>query len=107
FGYNLLARILPPFTRMAIEGESRELMSWARGMAIAGVALSALAGVLGWALGPWVISVAFGPEFAASRSAAALVAAGVVLAGAGLFVGQILVAEAQTGRLATAWFVGL
>lgn len=107
FGYNLLARILPPFTKLAVEGEDRELTSWARGVALAGIAISAIAGLLGWVLGPWVVRIAFGPEFAVGPGATALIAAGVVLAGAGLFVGQILVAGGHTVRLALAWFVGL
>jgi lipopolysaccharide/colanic/teichoic acid biosynthesis glycosyltransferase len=107
FGYNLLARVLPPFTRMAMAGETKELVSWARGLAFAGAALSVVAGALGWWLGPWVVRVAFGEDFIAGNLETALIAAGVVFAGAGLFVGQILVAGARTGRLAFAWFAGL
>jgi lipopolysaccharide/colanic/teichoic acid biosynthesis glycosyltransferase len=107
FGYNLLARVLPPFTRMAIAGETKELVSWARGLAFAGAALSVVAGALGWWLGPWVVRVAFGEDFIAGNLETSLIAAGVVFAGAGLFVGQILVAGARTGRLAFAWFAGL
>jgi lipopolysaccharide/colanic/teichoic acid biosynthesis glycosyltransferase len=76
-------------------------------MALAGMALSVVAGLLGWLLGPWVVRVAFGSEFVATNATTAVIAAGVVLAGAGLFVGQILVAEARTGRLAVAWLAGL
>jgi lipopolysaccharide/colanic/teichoic acid biosynthesis glycosyltransferase/O-antigen/teichoic acid export membrane protein len=107
FGYNLLARVLGPFTRMALRGERRELSSWARGMALSGLALAGLATLAGWLAGPWVVRVAFGPEFVVDGTTTALIAAGVVLAGAGLFVGQILVAEARTGRLAMAWSAGL
>jgi len=107
FGYNLLARVLPPFTRMAVEGQKREMMSWARGMAIAGSGLAAVGALLGYWLGPWAVRLAFGPEFIVDSSTAALIAGGVVLAGAGLFVGQILVADARTDRLAIAWAGGL
>lgn len=107
FGYNLLARVLPPFTEMAARGERQELRSWARGMALAAAGLAVLAGLLGFALGDWLVGVAFGAEFSPGRFAAAFVAAGVVLAGASLFVGQILVARNQSLHLVQAWLVGL
>lgn len=107
FGYNLLARVLPPFTEMAARGERRELKSWARGMALAAAGLSVVAGVAGWLVGDWLVEVAFGQEFSPGRFAAAFVAAGVVLAGASLFVGQILVARNQSLHLVQAWLVGL
>ncbi|HEU4318657.1 MAG TPA: sugar transferase [Acidimicrobiia bacterium] len=107
FGYNLLARVLPPFTEMAARGEREELRSWARGMAWAAVGLSVVAGLLGWFLGPWVIEAAFGSEFVPTSFAACVIAVGVVLAGAGLFVGQILVARNQPARLGIAWLSGV
>lgn len=106
FGYNLLARVLPPFTEMAARGEREELRAWARGMAWAALGLSGVAALAGWALGPWVTSV-FGEGFAATRLDSAVIAVGVVFAGAGLFVGQILVARGRSGTLAVAWLGGL
>ncbi len=107
FGYNLLARVLPPFTEMAARGYRDELRAWARGMAWASLALAAIASVLGWYLGPWVVQVAFGAGFVPSRLAAAAISFGVVFAGGGLFVGQILVARGEPARLAVAWLGGL
>jgi lipopolysaccharide/colanic/teichoic acid biosynthesis glycosyltransferase len=107
FGYNLLARVLPPFTEMAARGERDELRAWARGMAWAAAGLSLVAGTLGWFVGPWVIEIAFGNDFRPDPLAAAIVAIGVVLAGAGLFVGQILVARNQPARLGIAWLTGV
>ena len=107
FGYNLLARVLPPFTEMAARGERQELRSWARGMALASVGLALVAALLGWFLGPWVVDVAFGSDFVPSRLGAATISFGVVFAGGGLFVGQILVARGQSLRLAIAWLSGL
>lgn len=106
-GYNLIARVLPPFTEMAARGERRELRAWARGMGIAGVVLAALAAVLGAIVGPWLVAVAFGSDFRPDAAPAAMAAAGVVLAGSGLFVGQILVARSQPVRLAMAWIVAV
>ncbi len=107
FGYNLLARVLPPFTEMAARGYRDELRAWARGMAWASLTLAAVATVLGWYLGPWVVEVAFGAEFAPSPLASAAISFGVVFAGGGLFVGQILVARGEPARLAIAWLGGL
>jgi lipopolysaccharide/colanic/teichoic acid biosynthesis glycosyltransferase len=107
FGYNLLARVLPPFTEMAARGERDELRSWARGMAWAGAGLGIIGGLMGWLLGPWVVELAYGEGFEVERLDAAVISLGVVFAGAGLFVGQILVARGQPARLGMAWLAGL
>jgi len=62
---------------------------------------------LGWFLGPWVVDIAFGSDFVPTRLAAAAISFGVVFAGGGLFVGQILVARGEPARLAVAWISGL
>lgn len=107
FGYNLIARVLPTFTGMAARGEREELEAWARGLAWAAAALGGLAAVLGWLLGPAAVRLAFGPSFSMAAADAALISAGVVFAGAGLFVGQILVAWGRTAGLAVAWIMGV
>jgi lipopolysaccharide/colanic/teichoic acid biosynthesis glycosyltransferase len=106
-GYNLIARVLPPFTEMAARGERRELRSWARGMGVAGAALAFVGAALGAVLGPPMVAVAFGDGFRPSATVAALAAAGVVLASAGLFIGQILVARGRAVRLAVAWAIAV
>ncbi len=107
FGYNLLARILPPFTEMAARGARQELRAWGRGIGIAAALLAGAGSIVGWLIGPWLVGLFFGGDFRPSSWVAALVAAGVVFAGAGLFVGQILVARGQPYRLAAAWLVGI
>lgn len=107
FGYNLLARVLPPFTEMAARGERRELRAWGRGLGIAAVLLASAGAFVGWVVGPSLVGFAFGSSFRPDGWVAAYVAAGVVLAGAGLFVGQILVARGEPMRLAAAWVAGL
>jgi lipopolysaccharide/colanic/teichoic acid biosynthesis glycosyltransferase len=107
FGYNLLARVLPPFTEMAARGAREELRSWARGIAWAGVGLGVVAGALGWLVGPWVIGLAFGEGFVTTRLDAAVISLGVIFAGVGLFVGQILVARGDSTRLGIAWLGGV
>lgn len=106
-GYNLVARILPSFTEMAVRGERKELRSWARGIAVASALLAGVGGLLGAILGPILVGVAFGSGFAPTPFVAAVAGFGVVLAGGGLFIGQILVAKGQSFRLAAAWFVAL
>lgn len=107
FGYNLLARILPPFTEMAARGERAELRAWGRGLAIAAAALAVVGAAVGWMVGPPLVAAAFGTSFRPGAGVAATVAAGVVLAGAALFVGQVLVARGQAMRLAVAWIGGV
>lgn len=106
-GYNLIARVLPSFTEMAVRGERRELRSWARGIAIASVVLSFVGAAIGALLGPFLVGLAFGADFAPTAFVAAVSGAGVVLAGGGLFIGQILVAKGQSVRLGIAWLVAL
>jgi len=107
FGYNLIARVLPPFTEMAARQQRQELAAWARGIAAAGAGLSTLGFLMGYFFGPWVVAAAFGSDFRPEPGPAALIAGGVVLAGAGLFVAQVLVAQGKPAALGTAWVVGL
>lgn len=102
-GYNLVARVLPSFTEMAVRGERLELRSWARGIGIASALLAFVGGLLGALVGPLLVGLAFGSNFAPTPFVAAVAGAGVVLAGGGLFIGQILVAKGQSMRLAVAW----
>ncbi len=106
-GYNLIARILPSFTSMAAEGERRELRAWARGIGGASLLLSVAGAFAGLLLGPLIVGFTMGSGFAPSSGVAAMAGASVVLAGGGLFIGQILVAKAQPVRLAAAWIAGL
>ncbi|VAW08918.1 hypothetical protein MNBD_ACTINO01-2215, partial [hydrothermal vent metagenome] len=106
-GYNLIARILPPFTEMAVQGRRKELRAWARGIGVASGVLSVFGGFAGALLGPFLVSVAFGEGFAPTPFVAAVAGAGVVLAGGGLFIGQILVARGQSMRLLIAWILAV
>ena len=106
-GYNLIARILPPFTEMAVRGERRELRAWARGIAIASFVLAGFGALAGAVLGPFLVSVAFGSGFEPEPIVAALAGAGVVIASGGLFIGQILVARGKSFRLGVAWVVAV
>ena len=107
FGYNLLARVLPPFTEMAAKNQTSELTAWARGIALTSLGMSAVAFALGWLAGPETVRLAFGEGYEMTRMSTALIAAGVIFSGSGMFVGQILVARGDSVRLAAAWILGL
>jgi len=107
FGYNLLARVLRPFTTMASEGKFDSLRRWAEALVVGGSLLAAVSGVLGAILGPTIVEIAFGSDFRPTAAFAGLVAAGVVVAGTAMFIGQVLVARGETVRLALSWIVAL
>jgi O-antigen/teichoic acid export membrane protein len=105
--YNLIARVLPDFTVMAAAGEDHRLNSWAERIGLAGVAVAALFGFSGYLLGPRVVELLYGAEFAPASTVAGVAAAAVGLALASLFLNQIYVARGETGRLAVIWVTAL
>jgi lipopolysaccharide/colanic/teichoic acid biosynthesis glycosyltransferase len=106
-GYNLVARLLPPLTAAAAAGQTDRLVWWGRRFAFVAVALAAMAAVGAAWLGPGVVALVFGEGFRPDGVMAALVAAGVMLAGGALFAGQIHVARGDAGRLADAWLLAV
>ncbi len=107
FGYNLIARVLPPFTAMAERGEDAQLNRWVGRLLTSGIVLAIPAAFLGFWLGPPLVEALFGAGFRPDPAFAALASAGVTLAGASLFLGQVLVARGHTGKLALSWTMGL
>ncbi len=105
--YNLLARVLPDFTEMARSGANDRLDRWAILLGVGGAVLAVVFAVSAAILGPWVIEVLYGAEFAPTRLVAALGAAGVGAGLAGLFTAQIFVARGATRWLALAWGAAL
>lgn len=105
--YSLIARVLPSFTRLAEEGEDGQLAVWSRRFFIGGLLLGAAGFVAAGSIGPWIITVLYGSEFAPGNAAAALGGAAVGFGLAALFSGQVLVGRARTGLLASSWLVGL
>lgn len=104
---SVLARVLPPFTALARRHEHQALRRWALRLAAMGALLSGFAYPVGWWLGPDVVSLLFGRQFAPSAALAALVATGTALAAVTLFASQILVAEGRAGRICAAWGLAL
>ncbi len=105
--YNLIARVLPPFTRAVEGGERDRLAHWALQVGIAAAFLAGGGFVAGHVVGPSLVALFLGEEFRPSADLAAFAIAGVVIATAALFVQQMLVALRATTRLALAWFGGL
>jgi O-antigen/teichoic acid export membrane protein len=105
--FALQGRILPFLVGLAGENNRASLSRIAKVVVGGGAVLAALGGLVGWLVGPDVVSTLFKPEFAPSATVAALTAAGVVAAATAQVAGQVLVAEARTSRLAGAWLGGL
>ena len=105
--YNLIARVLPDFTVMAAERDDRRLATWAERIGVAGVVAAVGFGISGWFLGPRIVELLYGVEFAPLPRVAGLAAAAVGLALASLFLNQIYVARGETGRLAVIWWTAL
>lgn len=107
FGYNLIARVLPPFTVLAERGDDVELDRWVGRLFWGGVAAAVPAAIAGWWAGAPIVVALFGEGFRPDPMFAALAAGGVTIAGTSLFLGQVLVARGQTARLTGAWMMGL
>ena len=105
--YSLIARILPPFTRLAEQGATAAIRRWALRFAGAGALLGVAAYGVGLTIGADVVELMFGAEFRPSAQMAALAAAGSTLATVVLFEQQLLIALRATRRMAAAWLVAL
>jgi O-antigen/teichoic acid export membrane protein len=103
----LFARVLPPLTALARDGETAQLRWWSRRITAAAAAAAAASGIAAAAVGPAVIAWLFGPDFRPPTAMTGLVGAGVVLAAGGLLSNQILIAFGRTTRMTTAWTAAL
>lgn len=105
--YNLVSRILPPFTRLVEQGEAATIRRLVTGIGAIGAALAAAGFGAGYAAGPALVQLLLGAEYRPGALLAALAASGAVLATMALFAQQMLIAMRATGRLAAAWLAGL
>jgi len=105
--FALQGRILPYLVGVVGIGDNARLGKYVRGVVLVGAGLALLGGLVGWLVGPEVVSLLFGEEYAPTSAVAALTAAGVMAAASAQIAGQVLVAEARTPRLAGAWLGGL
>jgi O-antigen/teichoic acid export membrane protein len=105
--YNLVARVLPDFTALAARGRAHVLTVWAHRITWAGYALAVLGFTAAYLIGPAIIRVLYGEEFAPDAAVAGLAGAGVGAGLAVLFVAQIYVATGATRALAGRWLLAL
>ena len=103
--YNLQGRVLSFLVRS--DGNGLDVGRLISRLAVFGLALASVAGVVGWLVGPAVVEILFGADFRPAALVAALVAAGVMVASATQIMAQALVAAGSTGQLAGAWVGGL
>jgi O-antigen/teichoic acid export membrane protein len=103
----LQSAMIPVLTRLQTEDDGARLRGFlARGLvAVVALALAALA--VGLLLGPWVVGLVFGREYALSGGAIAVLAIGSVLHLGLLIASQALVAAARHRRVAVVWLSGL
>jgi len=105
--YNLISRVLPPFTRMVERGEAATLRRWAARIGAGGVALAGLGYAGGLVAGPAMVEILLGAEFRPSAALAAYAAAGMAIATVAPFAQQMLIAMQATTVLAASWLAGL
>jgi O-antigen/teichoic acid export membrane protein len=105
--YNLVSRVLPPFTRWVERGEDRVIRRLVAGIGATGAVLAAGGFAIGWWAGPPLVELLLGAEYRPGPLLAALAATGALLATVALFAQQMLIAQRATGRLAAAWLAGL
>ena len=105
--FALQGRILPYLVGVAGSGDRVRLGRYARSVVTVGAGLALLGGLVGWLVGPEVVSILFGEEYAPTALVAAFAAAGVMAAAAAQIAGQVLVAEGRTSRMSAAWVTGL
>lgn len=105
--YSLVARVLPPFTRLVEDGGIATLRKWTTRLVVAAATLSTGAYFAAHVVGPALVEVLLGAEFRPASDVAAYAAAGVVLATASLFMQQVLIAMRSTTTMAFAWGAGI
>ncbi|MFZ0627058.1 MAG: hypothetical protein WAN34_11235, partial [Acidimicrobiia bacterium] len=87
--FSLQGRILPYLVGIAGSEDNAKLGRYARLVVVIGGALSALGGIVGWLVGPQVVSVLYGDAFAPAAAVAAFAAAGVMAAATAQIASQV------------------
>lgn len=106
-GVSFVPRILAPLTKRAELGQFDEVRGLAWLVAGGTFALAAIAGVAAYLVGPAVIELIYGEDFAISGLATGATIAAVVAALGALGLNQVLIAEVRVGRLIPSWTLGL
>ncbi len=103
----LQARLLNLLVRLKIAGDEPRLTRVRRRIEIFGAATVVMGVVAGWVLGPGFVALVFGESFRPDPLIAALIATGMAGAMSAQLLGQLLVADGRTARLARRWTFGL
>lgn len=98
-----LARLLPPFTRMAGAGQFGKLRSTSLWIGSTGVVLAAVAAVVASWIGVPITVFLFGSDYQPDVSVTVWIAVGSVLATVGLALNQVLIGAGRTSLVAYAW----
>jgi O-antigen/teichoic acid export membrane protein len=101
------AALLPRLSGHAGAGQARDLRSETRRMTAAVGVLCVVATLAAWLLGPTVVRIAFGADFALGSRDLALLAAASCVYLLGLTLSQALIALRQQPRVAIGWGVGI
>jgi O-antigen/teichoic acid export membrane protein len=101
------AALLPRLAGHAGAGQVRDLGRETLRMAAAIGVLCVVATVGAWLLGPTVVEIAFGPDFALGRRDLALLAAASCIYLLGLTFAQALIALRHQPRVASGWGIGI
>jgi O-antigen/teichoic acid export membrane protein len=100
-----LARLLPPFTRMATAGQFAALRRAALWIVAVGAVCAALAAVVASWIGAPITVFLFGQDYEPEVAVAIWVAVGSVLATVGMTLNQVLTGAGRTSLIAYAWIV--
>ncbi len=103
----LLSRLLPTFTRLAADGETRALTRTGTRLVATTAGAAVVAAAVGWLIGPAVIAAMFGSGFRPGAAVTAAVACGVVTGTGALMVNQVLIAAGREQALLLPWWSGL
>ena len=102
----LMASVTGRLTRLWIEGTAA---AWRRTeLVVAALAAvgAVVAGLLAWAVGPWLVRLVFGRDVVLDDGPATLLAVGTVLAMANLVLAVMLVAQGRSAALVRGWGAG-
>ncbi len=100
-------RLTAPLTAMVVADDSAGLRRVATIISAATAAVAVVAGVVGYALGPWVIDVVFAPATPSEATVVAAIAAGSTVALGGLGLILVLLAQGRTRAIQGSWVIGL
>lgn len=101
------AALLPKLAGLASAGKHDDFRTGLRRLVVVVAAIGAAGTVGAFALGPWVLSTVFGPEFDLGRSDLGYLAAGSAAFMLAVALGQSLIALNQHAQAVVGWLAGI